>query len=312
MTIGGVACLRAAVVEQIGGTPRFGAFPEPQARVGEVIVDVTLGGLNPVDRLRADGYLDPATPFVAGWEGVGRLGERRVYWGAPAEPYGSFAERAAVRSDDLLDIPDGLNDELAVSFGVAGLSAWLPLTYETQLRGGERVLVTGATGMVGQIATQAAKLLGAGHVVAAGRHVPTLTSLLERGADEITVLDDDPTRALTAVAGDGFDVVIDCVFGAPFVAALGCAAPGATVVVVGLTAGTEAMIDFYALYGRRVISHAAPQVPAAERQAALNTLAEHALAGRLHIDYERYTLDDIEEAWAELLRGAHRKLLIKP
>jgi NADPH:quinone reductase-like Zn-dependent oxidoreductase len=304
--------MRAAIVEEIGGTPRLGEFPDPQAGDGEVVVDVTLGGLNPVDRLRADGYSDPATPFVAGREGVGRVDERRVYFGWAAEPYGSFAKRALVRSDDLLDIPEGLSDELTVSFGVAGLSAWLPLTYDTQLRGGERVLVTGATGMVGQIATQAAKLLGAGHVVAAGRHVTTLNSLLERGADEIAVLGDDPSKALAAVAGEGFDVVVDCVFGAPFVAALGCAAPGGTVVVVGLTAGTEATVDFYALYGRRVISHAAPQVPPAERQAALNAIAEHVLAGRLRVDYERYALDDIEEAWAELLRGAHRKLLIEP
>jgi NADPH:quinone reductase-like Zn-dependent oxidoreductase len=304
--------MRAAIVEKIGGTPRLGEFPEPQAGDGEVVVDVTLGGLNPVDRLRADGYSDPATPFVAGREGVGLVGERRVYFGWAAEPYGSFAKRSLVRSDELLDIPEGLSDELTVSFGVAGLSAWLPLTYDTQLRGGERVLVTGATGMVGQIATQAAKLLGAGHVVAAGRDVTTLNSLLERGADEIAVLGDDPSKALAAVAGEGFDVVVDCVFGAPFVAALGCAAPGGTVVVVGLTAGTEATVDFYALYGRRVISHAAPQVPAAERQAALNAIAEHVLAGRLRVDYERYALDDIEEAWAELLRGAHRKLLIVP
>jgi len=72
------------------------------------------------------------------------------------------------------------------------------------------------------------------------------------------------------------------------------------------------MIDFYALYGRRVISHAAPQVPAADRQIALDAMAEHVLAGRLHVEYERYALDDIEDAWAELLRGAHRKLLIEP
>jgi NADPH:quinone reductase-like Zn-dependent oxidoreductase len=304
--------MRAALVHRLGGSPAMGDFPEPRADAGEVIVDVTLGGLNPVDRLRADGYLNPPTPFVAGREGVGRVGERRVYFGVAVEPYGSFAERALVRADELLDIPDGLSDEQTVPLGIAGLSAWLPLTYETQLRGGERVLVTGATGMVGQIATQAAKLLGAGHVVAAGRHIETLTSLLERGADEIALLGNDPAKALSAVAGEGFDVVVDCVFGAPFVAALGCAAPGGTVVVVGLTAGTEAMVDFYALYGRRVISHAAPQVPAAERQAALNAMAEHVLAGRLQVDYERYALDDIEEAWAELLRGAHRKLLIEP
>ena len=43
--------------------------------------------------------------------------------------------------------------------------------------------------------------------------------------------------AAVLTAGDGFDVVVDCVFGAPFTAALNCTAPGGTVVVVGLTAG---------------------------------------------------------------------------
>jgi NADPH2:quinone reductase len=305
--------MRAAIVDEIGGTPRLGDFREPlDAADDEVVVDVTLAGLNPVDRLRVDGYLNPATPFVAGREGVGRIGSRRVYFGVAVEPYGSFARRALVKTADLLDVPDGLPDELAIPIGIAGLSAWLPLTWETNIAGGERVLITGATGMVGQIATQAAKLLGAGYVVAAGRHHETLRKLLDRGADEIVLLDDDPYQALAAAAGDGFDIVVDCVFGMPFRAALNCVAPRGTVVVVGLTAGTEVKLDFYELYARRVISHAAPCVPGEERQRALDAMAAHVIAGRLTFEYERFGLEDIEAAWAELARSAHRKLLIEP
>jgi NADPH2:quinone reductase len=302
--------MRAALVHEIGGVPAVGDYPEPQAGEGEVVVDVAIAALNPVDKLRVDGYLDPATPFVAGREGVGRVGDRRVYFPEAVEPYGSFAPRALVRADQLLEVPEGLSDELAVALGIAGLSGWLPLTYETRLQGGERVLVTGATGMVGQIATQAAKLLGAGHVVAAGRHAPTLSTLLDRGADEIAVLGDDPAAALAPFADDPFDVVVDCVFGAPFEAALACAAPQGTIVVVGLTAGTDVSLNFYALYGRRVISHAAPFVPRAERQRAYDRLAEEALAGRLLVDVERYELDDVGAAWSALSASAHRKLLL--
>ena len=304
--------MRAAVVHEFGRVPVIGEFPEPEPGDGELVVDVALAGLNPVDRLRLAGYdyLNVSLPFVAGREGVGRVGERRVYFPAAVEPYGSFAARALVSAEEVLDVPDGLSDEMTVPLGIAGLSGWLPLTYDTQLRGGERVLVTGATGMVGQVATQAAKLLGAGHVVAAGRHVETLESLLDRGADEIAVLGDDPHADIGAVAGAGFDVVVDCVFGEPFAAALGCTAPGGRVVVVGLTAGTEVTLKFFSLYQCRVISHDLATTPASEKQRALNAMADHAIAGRLRLTSERYALDDIAEAWAELTRGAHRKLMI--
>lgn len=235
-----------------------------------------------------------------------------MYFNEAMEPYGSFAPRTLVRADELLDIPPGLSDEMTLPLGIAGLSGWLPLTYDTQLRPGERVLVLGATGMVGQISTQAAKLLGASYVVAAGRHVDTLKLLLERGADEIVVLGDDPSEAIAVVAGDGFDVVVDCVFGDPFVAALSCMAPGGRIVVVGLTAGTKVPLEFFALYQCSVISHSLNRIPIVERQRALNAMAEHALAGRLRVESQKYGLDDIAVAWAELLRGAHRKLLIAP
>lgn len=306
--------MRAAIVNSFGETPVLGDFAAPSAGPGQVVVDVTLAGLNPVDRLRAEGYayLDVATPFVAGREGVGVLDGERVYFNEALEPYGSFAKQALVQADRILTVPAGLADEQAVPLGIAGLTAWSALTYGADLAAGERVLVTGATGMVGQIATQAAKLLGASYVVAAGRHEPTLTSLLDRGADQIVVLGQDCGTAIAGVAGDGFDVVVDCVYGAPFVAALDATAPGARVVVVGLTAGTNVNLEFFSLFRRRISCLALGDVPPATRQEAFNAMADHAIAGRLRVDGQCYQLDDIAAAWAELLRGAHRKLMIIP
>ena len=306
--------MRAAVINTIGEVPVVGEFAAPTPRPGEVVVDVTLAGLNPVDRLRAEGYeyLSPVPPFVAGREGVGLLNGERVYFHEAVEPYGSFASQALVDAEQILTVPEGLTDEQAIPLGVAGLTAWVSLTHEANLVAGERVLVTGATGMVGQIATQAAKLLGASYVVAAGRHEPTLSSLLDRGADQVVVLSEDPGPAVTAVAGDGFDVVVDCVFGPPFVAALDATAPGARVVVVGLTAGTSVNLEFFSLYRKRISGLQMAAVPIPDRQEALNAMAAHTLAGRLRVDAERYELDDVATAWGELLRGAHRKLLIAP
>jgi NADPH:quinone reductase-like Zn-dependent oxidoreductase len=306
--------VRAAIVNTFGDVPTIGEYPEPTAGPGQVVVDVALAGLNPVDRLRAEGYeyLGPMPPFVAGREGVGRLNGRRVYFHEAIEPYGSFAKRALVRADQLLTVPAGLGYEQAIPLGIAGLTAWCALTHAGRVSEGDRVLVTGATGMVGQIAVQAAKLLGAGRVVAAGRHVETLESLRDRGADEIVVLTEDPGPAVAAVAGDGFDVVIDNVFGAPFVAALSATALGARVVVVGLSAGTHVNLEFFSIYTRQISGFSLRAVPAAVRQAAFDAMAEHALAGRLRVDTRLYALEDVASAWTELLGSAHCKLMIAP
>jgi len=306
--------MRAAIIKRIGDRPAVGDYPEPTPGPGQVVVDVTLAGLNPVDLLRAEGYayLSPVAPFVAGREGVGSLDGQRVYFHEAVEPYGSFAKQALVRADQLLTVPTGLTDEQAIPIGIAGLTAWGALTYGGRLAAGERVLVTGATGMVGQVAVQAAKLLGASYVVAAGRHVETLESLRDRGADETVILTEDPGAAVAAVAGDGFDVVIDNVFGQPFVAAINATAPGARVVVVGLSAGTNVNLEFFSLYLRQVSGFALHAVPVAVRQSALDTMAAHSMAGRLRVDTQLYELDDIERAWHQLLASAHRKLMIAP
>ena len=167
-----VPTMRAAVLYQPGTIPTFTDFKEPLADDGHEVLEVLLAGLNPVDLYIAAGmYGELSVPCVVGLEGIARLADGgRVYFNGPPKPYGSMAELAPVDVASTFAVPDGLDAGVAVSLGIAGLAAWLSLTWRANLQPGETVLVLGATGVVGQIGVQTAKLLGAGRVVAAARN----------------------------------------------------------------------------------------------------------------------------------------------
>jgi NADPH:quinone reductase-like Zn-dependent oxidoreductase len=306
--------MRAAVLHALGTIPEFGDFREPEPEDGQEVVDVLLAGLNPVDLFIAAGrYGEVPLPDVVGLEGIGRMPDgRRVYFNGPPDPFGSMAQAAPIDPSTTFDVPGGLDEGLAVALGIAGLAAWLPLTWQARLREGEAVLVLGASGVVGQIAVQAAKLLGAGHVVAAARDREALERLRERGADDIVVLDGDVAEKLRGAVEGGFDVIVDPLFGAPLEAALTAAAPGARIVVVGASAGATASIDIGDLYGRTIISHSNGAVPLDARREAYERMARHAVAGEIVVDVERLPLSRIEDAWREQAAGPHHKIALVP
>ncbi|HST38911.1 MAG TPA: zinc-binding alcohol dehydrogenase family protein, partial [Conexibacter sp.] len=298
-------------------------FEEPIAGEGQVVVTVTAAGVNPVDVARAAGtfYSGRAPlPFVAGGEGVGTLPDgRRVYFDRPVAPFGSIAERALVPQQATIELPDGLDDGLAVALGISGLAAWLPLAWRADLRPGETVLVLGATGVLGLIAVQAAKLLGAARVVAAGRDADALARAAALGADATVRLDGSGGAALTEAfrdaAGGAVDVVVDPLWGAPAAAALGALGRGGRLIQIGQSAGATAELPSSAIRGTlaEVRGHTNFLAPAAVKEAAYRTLAEHAAAGRIAVDVERLPLRDVGDAWARLQAGLHgRKLVLVP
>src|SRR4051812_3802178 len=273
--------MRAAVVHEVGTFPVFDDFKEPQPDDGHEVAEVVVAGLNPVDLFIVAGRYGPVDPpFVAGLEGIARVGGgRRVYFNGVPKPFGSMAAEAPIDPSTSFDVPDGLDAGVAVALGIAGLAAWLPLEARAGLQPGETVLVIGATGVVGQIGVQAAKLLGAGRVVAAGRNREALERLRELGADEIVVLDGDLEQAFAAAAGDGYDVVLDTVFGPPLEAALPATATGSRIVTVGAGAGTAVSVSVGVLFGRTLIGHSNSQAPLDVRREAYERMAQHALAG---------------------------------
>ncbi|QIV82086.1 quinone oxidoreductase family protein [Mycolicibacterium frederiksbergense] len=302
--------MRAAVLEKPGETPVVRDFEEPD---GKDVVDVRLAGCNPVDLALASGAMgDPGVPKVVGKEGVGLTAEgARVYFDSPPSPFGSWAQRVRVDPAKVYPVPEGVDDDLAVALGIAGLAAWLPLTRHAH-KEGKSVLILGATGVVGNIAVQAAKLLYAARVIAAGRDADALEKTRDLGADAVVQLEDDTPYALRNEAGEGYDVVIDMVYGDPFLAALDATALGATLITVGQGAGSSADIPFRKLMGRTHIGHLNDAMPPEVVRAAYEELTAHAAEGRIRVETTRYPLADAAEAWQAQADSPHSKIAVVP
>ena len=126
-----------------------------------------------------------------------------------------------------MPVPGDVDPALAGALGIAGLAGWLPVAVRAPVQEGETVLVLGATGTVGLVAMQGARLLGAGRVVAAGRRPEALERARRLGADAVVSLDEDDLAAALreACGGDGPSLVVDPLWGEPVVAAARAAAP---------------------------------------------------------------------------------------
>jgi NADPH:quinone reductase len=317
--------MRAAVVSKLGRPPAVADVPEPAPGEGEVLLEVVASALNPIDVAVGAGRFyggHPPVPYVAGAEAVGRVaGDGQLVWaaggGIGVARNGALAERAVVPEASLTPVPEGAEPELAVALGVAGMAGWLPLAWRAPVREGERVLVLGATGTAGFVAVQAARLLGAGRVVAAGRDPERLARAAEVGADETVRIGEakDLARAFRrACGGDGPTLVYDPLWGEPLAAALEAAATGARVVNVGQSAGAETTIRSGFVRGKQLdllgySNFAAPREVVHEEY---GRLVQYALDGQIRVDLERVRLDDVADAWERQVAGAHAKLVVVP
>ena len=313
--------MRAAILPAHGAIPQLGDFRDPDRSKDDEVVEIVAGGMNPVDVRIASGEFalerhEP--PYVAGKEGIGRREDGSlVYFEYSREPFGAFAERSLLAAGSGYPLPAGLDPGLAVCLGVSGLAAWLPLEWRAGLQPGETVLVLGASGVVGQIGVQAAKLLGAGRVVAAARSREGLERARRLGADAVVELDgsDDLGAALREAAGGaGYDVVLDPLWGEPLRAALAAAAPFARIVAMGQSAGAEATLLSSAVRSTPVDLLGYTNYTAGEERkaAAFERLARHAAAGEIAVEIERIGLDDVPDAWQRQGSSPGRKLVVVP
>jgi NADPH:quinone reductase-like Zn-dependent oxidoreductase len=310
--------MRAAVLHEYG-VPRVEQFQEPIAGPDLGVLDVRAAGVNPVDISISAGRFyggKPSLPSVTGREGVGMLDGERVYFDAPVFPFGSMAERTLVDASSTYPVPDGVEDGMAIALGVSGLAAWLALSWRAQLKEGEHVLVLGASGVLGQIAVQAAKLLGAARVVAAARSQEALERSLELGADATVRLDpgEDLPSAMSDAAEGRIDVVVDPLFGAPFAAAVDAASFAARLVHLGTAAGTEATLSSPSIRGKMLVimGHSNFASPPEVRREAYARLTDAAARGQVRVEAEPLPLEQVADAWRRVQAGSHRKIVLVP
>ncbi len=322
--------MRALVVAELGALPALREVADPVRRPGEALLEMLAASLNPVDLGVASGRFfagSPPVPYVAGAEGVGRVLDSEAYpagtvvWtgmqGLGIDRDGVLAERAVAREDGLVPVPDGADPVVASALGIAGLAGWLPLAWRAPVRGDDRVLVLGATGTLGLVAVQAARILGAARVVAAGRRREALERAVGAGADATVRLEGSGDLAALlrdASGADGPTLVVDPLWGEPIVAALHAAAPRARIVQLGQSAGAEAAIPSGAVRGKEleILGYTNLRVPFGVLADGYRTLVGHAIEGSVRIDVERVSLGRAPEAWARQASGAGTKLVVCP
>jgi NADPH2:quinone reductase len=310
--------LRAALIRTVGALPEVGDAPEP---AGETI-EVLAAPINPIDLAVSRGVLasgHPELPYVPGCEAVGRTADGRIVWlfggslGRTSD--GAVAERAAVGDAVAVEVPEGADAVLAAGLGIAGLAGWLPFAWRAPLAGGENVLVLGATGSVGLVAVQTAKLLGASRVVAAGRSGAGLQRAADHGADATLELNGDLVAAFReAFDGAGPSYVFDPLWGEPGEAAVLAAAPNARIVNLGQSAGATATVSSEAVRfkGLSILGMSVYGVPYDALAEQYRRLVGHAIAGDIRLDVERVPLESVAEAWRRQAEGAGVKLVIVP
>jgi NADPH2:quinone reductase len=320
--------MRAAWVERVGDAPGIRKVPDPMRGDGEALIEVKAAAINPVDLSIAAGRYyagAPEVPYVPGKEGVGvvkaghLLPAGKAYWfetrGGLGGP-GSFAELVSVEEDRTIEVPYGLDGPTAASIGIAGLTAWLALEYRASLGPGECVLVLGASGAVGRFAIQAAKLMGAGRVIAAARDQRGLARAAELGADATVnlALERDLPKALRDAAETDIDVVVDPLWGVPATEAMEAVGYRARFVNLGQSAAPEASLRSASVRGKLldVMGFALAAVPHDVKASAYTLMAAHVAEGRLIADHETVPLSAVGDAWERQASFPHRKLILVP
>lgn len=304
--------MRTAIMPELNGMPALRDVPAPPSAPGAKIIEVIAAGLQPTDVMRSRGFRTSEFPYVIGGEGVGRLEDgSRIYFGHSVPPSGALAEWTLVPEEEIWPLPDDVATDQAIALGIAGTGALIPLD-QARIQTGERVLILGATGPLGQVALYLSRLLGAGTVVAAARTRSALDRLKTRGlADEIVQLGQgDDEAALKAACRDGYDVVLDVVYGPPAEAAMRATAPGARMMSIGVQAGMNMSLSLGELVMRSHHGVSTGHRPAAERKAVYERLLNYAREGDWAIDTISFGLEQAEDAWQAQLGSPAGKIVV--
>ena len=314
--------MKAIIMREFGGPEVLvlQEVPEPELKAGFVKVRVKASALNPVDAKIRSGMLAAIAPdspailgcdmsgvvveagegvegFVPGDEVYGCAGGVKGYPGALAEYQVADARLIAMK-------PKSLSMEEAAALPLVGITAWDALVDRSKVAAGQRVLVHAATGGVGHIGIQLAKVAGA-HVSVTASSAEKLAIGKSLGAD---VGINYREQSVEEYMGEGFDLVFDTVGGDNLAGCFQAAALNGTVASIS----TRCTCDLTPFHQKALSMHVTFMLIAMlydrgrERHGEiLREMAAMVDAGKLRplIDERRFGFAEAAEAHAHLASG---------
>ncbi|SDS32574.1 quinone oxidoreductase family protein [Microlunatus soli] len=312
--------MKAALITDTSQPPRYTDFADPEPAAGEESVTMLAAGLHQITRAQASGqhYASPdRLPMIPGVDGVARRDDGSlVYCGGLRPPYGTFAERAAIASV-AVPLPTDADPTVVAATVNPGMSSWIVYKLRGELQAGQTVAILGATGASGRAAVQAARLLGAGRVIAIGRNADALAEIDADETVRITA-DGDWAHPLGKVGGD-VDLVVDYLWGEPAAQSMEALvtnrsdpARQLSWVQVGSMAGHTLPLNagFLRAANLHLLGSGLRGVPWSDIAAQLPELIDHIVGGRISVRPVARPLRDIATTWTEAVAPGERIVVV--
>jgi NADPH:quinone reductase-like Zn-dependent oxidoreductase len=237
-------------------------IPIPQPMTKQVLVKLKASSVNPVDyKIRSGfmaGMMKKEFPFTLGWEGAGIISEI----GDAVKTYkvgdevmvmpnfmqgGTYAEYVAVKEDEVIPKPKTIGFDMASVIPFSLGTAYTSLINDAKISKGQKILIHGAGGAVGQMAVQIAKNKGLEVIgTARGAHIEELADL---GIDQVI----DYTKTDFSQELEDLDMILDLVGGETLAKSYSLLKKGG-VIVSTTQPPSESELEKYGISGKMTLA----------------------------------------------------------
>jgi len=231
-------------------------------------------------------------------------------WRVGEAHWGGYAQQARVNADWLVPLPNGLTTQQSMAIGTAGLAAMLAVLalekhgLQEYAADDTPVLVTGAAGGVGSVATAILSNLGYKVAAVTGRPEASdyLTSL---GASQIVARDEINETTKRPLETESWAGCVDAVGGAMLARVLGQLKYGSSAAVIGLAGGADlpATVIPFLLRGVNLLGIDSVMQPYENRLLAWERIAGDLPMNKLEEMIQPATLSDLPELGKAILKG---------